>query len=98
MDLFIRVLMVLPFGWSQFEALGIGTNIDLLENRVCSGLHFYYLFVKFTHHERIKTNNRCCFIYLQPVFATVFAIGLGKDELNLVKILSAILIFVGVYL
>jgi drug/metabolite transporter (DMT)-like permease len=27
-----------------------------------------------------------------------FAIGLGKDELNLVKILSAILIFVGVYL
>jgi hypothetical protein len=65
--------------------LGIGTNIDLLEN-ICSGhFHFYYLFVKFTHHERIKTNNRCCFIYLQPVFATVFAIGLGKDELNLVK-------------
>jgi hypothetical protein len=64
--------------------LGIGTNIDLLENRVCSGhFHFYYLFVKFTHHERIKTNNRCCF-YLS-VFATVFAIGLGKDELNLVK-------------
>jgi hypothetical protein len=77
--------------------LGIGTNIDLLENRVCSG-HFYYLFVKFTHHERIKTNNRCCFYLSQPVFATVFAIGLGKDELNLVKILSAILIFVGVYL
>jgi cyclic lactone autoinducer peptide len=45
-----------------------------------------------------KTNNRCCFIYFQPVLPTVFAIGLGKDELSMVKIISAILIFVGVYL
>jgi hypothetical protein len=66
--------------------LGIGTNIDLLENRVCSGhFHFYYLFVKFTHHEKLKPTTVAFFIYLQPVFATVFAIGLGKDELNLVK-------------
>jgi drug/metabolite transporter (DMT)-like permease len=38
------------------------------------------------------------FVYLQPFFATIFAVGLGKDELSLVKLLSAILIFVGVYL
>jgi drug/metabolite transporter (DMT)-like permease len=35
------------------------------------------------------------FIYLQPVFATVFR-SLGKDELNMVKIVSAVL-FSGVY-
>jgi drug/metabolite transporter (DMT)-like permease len=35
-------------------------------------------------------------LFIQPVFATVFAIGLGKDELNLVKILSAILILVSI--
>jgi drug/metabolite transporter (DMT)-like permease len=35
---------------------------------------------------------------LQPVFATIFAIGLGKDELSFVKIVSAVLIFFGVYL
>jgi drug/metabolite transporter (DMT)-like permease len=38
------------------------------------------------------------FVYLQPFFATIFAIGLGKDELSLIKIISAVLIFVGVYL
>jgi drug/metabolite transporter (DMT)-like permease len=38
-------------------------------------------------------------VYLSPTcICNLFAIGLGKDELNLVKILSAILIFVGVYL
>jgi drug/metabolite transporter (DMT)-like permease len=47
--------------------------------------------------KELKPTTVAVFIYLQPVFAT-FAIGLGKDELNLVKILSAILIFVGVYL
>jgi drug/metabolite transporter (DMT)-like permease len=35
---------------------------------------------------------------LQPLFATLFAISLGKDELSWVKIVSAVLIFVGVYL
>jgi drug/metabolite transporter (DMT)-like permease len=38
------------------------------------------------------------FVYLQPLFATIFAIGLGKDELNWVKISAAIFIFTGVYL
>jgi drug/metabolite transporter (DMT)-like permease len=38
------------------------------------------------------------FIYLQPLFATVFAVSLGKDELSWVKLLSAVLIFTGVYL
>jgi drug/metabolite transporter (DMT)-like permease len=38
------------------------------------------------------------FVYLQPLFATIFAIGLGKDELNWVKLSAAILIFAGVYL
>jgi drug/metabolite transporter (DMT)-like permease len=47
--------------------------------------------------KELKPTTVAVFIYLQPVFATVFY-GLGKDELNLVKILSAILIFVGVYL
>jgi drug/metabolite transporter (DMT)-like permease len=63
--------------------LGIGTNIDLLENRVCSGhFHFYYLLLTM---KELKPTTVAVFIYLQPVFATVFAIGLGKDELNLVK-------------
>lgn len=38
------------------------------------------------------------YIYLQPVMAGIIAIIYQKDELNMVKILSIILIFAGVYL
>jgi drug/metabolite transporter (DMT)-like permease len=48
--------------------------------------------------KELKPTTVAVFIYLQPFFATVFAIALGKDELSLVKLLSALLIFVGVYL
>jgi drug/metabolite transporter (DMT)-like permease len=48
--------------------------------------------------RELKPTTVAVFIYLQPLFATLFAISLGKDELSWVKIVSAVLIFVGVYL
>jgi drug/metabolite transporter (DMT)-like permease len=48
--------------------------------------------------RELKSTTVAVFIYLQPFFATVFAISLGKDELTVVKIVSAVLIFSGVYL
>ena len=48
--------------------------------------------------RELKPTTVAVFIYLQPLFATIFAISLGKDELNLIKIFSAVLIFTGVYL
>ena len=38
------------------------------------------------------------FIYLQPVIATTYALLMGSDQLNLIKILSTLLIFTGVFL
>lgn len=38
------------------------------------------------------------YIYLQPFLATVIAILLGKDELTVIKVISATLIITGVYL
>ena len=38
------------------------------------------------------------YIYLQPIFAAIIALIAGKDELNLIKIISTILIFTGIYL
>lgn len=46
----------------------------------------------------LKPTTLSVFIYLQPLFATIFAVSLGRDSLNEVKIISAMLIFVGVYL
>lgn len=38
------------------------------------------------------------YIYLQPVIATIISISLGKDAITFEKVLSAVLIFSGVYL
>jgi drug/metabolite transporter (DMT)-like permease len=48
--------------------------------------------------RELKPTTVAVFIYLQPLFATIFAVSLGKDDLSVVKLISAVLIFVGVYL
>jgi drug/metabolite transporter (DMT)-like permease len=48
--------------------------------------------------RELKPTTVAVFIYLQPLFASIIAISLGKDELSWVKLLSAVLIFIGVYL
>ena len=46
----------------------------------------------------LKPTTLSVFIYLQPFFASIIAIGLGKDSLNEIKVISALLIFIGVFL
>jgi drug/metabolite transporter (DMT)-like permease len=48
--------------------------------------------------RELKPTTVAVFIYLQPLFASIFAVSLGKDDINIIKIISAALIFVGVYL
>ncbi|MBL4716725.1 MAG: DMT family transporter, partial [Bacteroidia bacterium] len=38
------------------------------------------------------------YIYSQPLFAGIIALSFAKDELTLIKVVSAVLIFIGVYL
>ena len=97
----IGFIMVLPFGWSQFEAV----NWALMPMDICWKIGFVVVFSTFLTYllnllsmKELKPTTIAVFVYLQPVFATIFAISLGKDELTLVKIVSAILIFTGVYL
>ena len=97
----IGFLMVLPFGWGEFEAV----NWALMPMDMYWKIGFVVVFSTFLTYllnllsmKELKPTTIAVFVYLQPVFATVFAISLGKDELTLVKIVSAILIFTGVYL
>ena len=48
--------------------------------------------------KTLKASTIGAFIYLQPFLAITFAMIMGADSLNLVKIISAILVFIGVYL
>ena len=45
----------------------------------------------------VRASTVAFYIYLQPLLATLFSILWGKDELSLVKIISAVFIFTGVY-
>ena len=94
-------LMVLPFGWSEFQAVNwtqIPTDIYWKIGFVVLFSTFFTYLLNLLSMRELKPTTVAVFIYLQPVFATIFAIGLGKDELNKIKISSALLIFVGVYL
>lgn len=94
-------IMVVPFGWKQvqevqWEIIPTSIYVKILFVVVISTFLTYLL--NLLSMKELKPTIVAVFIYLQPFFATVFAIGLGKDELSLVKIISAAMIFLGVYL
>lgn len=94
-------IMVLPFGWNEYQAIEWATiPVDILYK-----IGFVVVFSTFLTYllnllsmRELKPTTVAVFIYLQPLFATLFAVGLGKDELTWVKIISALLIFTGVFL
>ena len=94
-------LMVLPFGWSEFQAVDF-TNVPM---DIFWKIGFVVVFSTFLTYllnlvsmRELKPTTVAVFIYLQPLFATIFAVSLGKDDVTGVKIISAVLIFSGVYL
>lgn len=94
-------LMVLPFGWNEFNAIHwhlMPTNIYLKTLFVVAISTFLTYLLNLLSMKELNPSTVAVFIYLQPLFATIFAIGLGKDVLSLVKTISAALIFTGVYL
>lgn len=95
------LLMVIPFGWNEYQEIQWQTlpSVILWEIVfvVVFTTFFTYLFNLLSMRE-LKPTTVAVFIYLQPLFATVFAMSLGKDELTWVKLLSAVIIFAGVYL
>lgn len=94
-------IMVLPFGWNEFHAIfwaGMPEAIYWKIGFVVVFSTFFTYLLNLLSMRELKPTTVAVFIYLQPMFATIFAISLGKDELSMVKLLSAVLIFVGVYL
>ncbi len=94
-------VMVLPFGWQQLSTV----QWELMPQSIAYKVVFIVVISTFLTYllnllsmKQLKPTTVAVFIYLQPLFATLFAIGLGKDELDPVKIFSALLIFAGVYL
>lgn len=97
----IAVLLNLPLGYDELMAVAWG-QLDLL---VLSQLGFVvlgttvltYLFNIYAL-KHLSPSTIGAFIYLQPVVATVVALSVGADQLTPLRCLTALMIFIGVYL
>jgi drug/metabolite transporter (DMT)-like permease len=97
----IGFLMVLPFGWSEIEQVvwnSIPTDIYYKIGFVVLFSTFFTYLLNLLSMRQLSPTTVAVFMYLQPLFATIFAISMGKDSLDAVKIGSALLVFLGVYL
>jgi drug/metabolite transporter (DMT)-like permease len=89
----------IAFGWSQFEAANWALVPTLIYWKIgfVVVIHFYYYLLNLLTMKELKPTTVAVFIYLQPVFASI-CYWLRQGWIKSGKILSAILIFVGVYL
>lgn len=98
---FIGGLMVLPFGYGELST----AHFALMDTEIVLKVLFIIICSTFITY---LLNAWCimkagptivgAYIYLQPILATLIAILLQKDSLDLHKIISSVLIFTGVYI
>jgi drug/metabolite transporter (DMT)-like permease len=94
-------LLVFPFGWEQFKIIewntfDAGVWMGVFYVVICTTSVAYML--NTFALKNLSPSTVSAYIYLQPLFATAIAILIGKDHLNILHIISALLIFTGVYL
>lgn len=95
------IFMVFPFGINDFMTVEWNTFSPLIwwaVLYVLIGATFLtYLFNAYAL-SMVNPSVVSIYMYLQPVFAAIFALMMGKDEINAFKIFAGIIIFFGVYL
>ena len=95
------LLYVIPFGLNNLLAIKWGvipTNIYLEITFVVVCTTFIAYLLNSLALKQLSPTTVSIYIYLQPILASIFAVFLGSDVLDNEKIISAILIFIGVYL
>jgi len=97
----IGFFMVLPFGFKELKAISWQT----MPTGIFYKMLFVVVFATFVTYlfnllavRKLKPTTVSVFIYLQPFIATVFALIMKSDTLNIHKIAASVLIFAGVYL
>ena len=95
------LILVIPFGFSELQQVswqeipkGIFFNIGYV---IVFTTFFAYLLNLFAL-TRLRPTTLSAFIYLQPLLASSYALLMKKDNLNSIKVIAAVLIFLGVYL
>jgi drug/metabolite transporter (DMT)-like permease len=95
------IFINLPIGWSQFSSVDwLHLEFDVIWKLVFVVVGTTVLTYLFNIYalKRLSPTTIGAFMYLQPVIAAIFAILVGADKLTPIRILAAVLIFVGVFL
>jgi len=93
--------MVLPFGYNELQEVqwqSFTPYITFSVAFVVVGATFGTYLLNPMALNRLKASTVGVFIYLQPVIAGLFALAMGADRIDALKILAMVLIFSGVYL
>jgi len=97
----IGLLMVIPFGFSELSMV----EWNSMPLPIIYRIGFIIVFTSFMTYmfnlfaiKELKPTTLSIFIYLQPVIASSYALFVGSDSLNFIKIAATVLIFIGVYL
>ncbi len=95
------LIMVIPFGYQEFNEVE-WSNIPVTAVYKIAYIVIFTTFLAYMFNlfaiRKLKPTTLSIFIYLQPVIASTYALIVGSDSLNNLKILATILIFIGVYL
>ncbi|HLV13647.1 MAG TPA: DMT family transporter [Xanthomarina sp.] len=94
-------LLVIPFGYNEFSQIAWATfppYILFSVLFVVVGATFGTYLLNPLALRHLKASTVSTFLYIQPVIASVFALFMGSDTIDLVKVIAAVLIFAGVYL
>jgi drug/metabolite transporter (DMT)-like permease len=98
---FFGVLFITPFGIMQ----GLAFDFSIASTTTLLHIAYVILFATFGTYmlniiaiRTLKPSVVAVFVYLQPLLATLIAVGLGTDIITWQKAVSGLLIFTGVFL
>ena len=95
------LIYVFPFGYSELHQVSWTSMPPIIIGCVLFvviGTTFFAYLFNIVALKELSPSIVSYYIYLQPILATGFALVLGKDEIDLVKIIGSVLIFSGVFL
>ncbi|PVW14094.1 DMT family transporter [Marixanthomonas spongiae] len=97
----LATIINLPIGFTEFIAVdwfNLSFNAIWKLAFVVVGTTFLTYLFNIYALKQLSPSTIGAFIYLQPVLAVLFAVLLGADTLTPIRIVAAVLIFLGVYL
>ncbi len=92
----VTVMGIQQFNQIEWHTFSLQTWLAVAFIIICTTFLAYLL--NMLALREVHSSVVGAYIYLQPILATIISVSLGKDEITFEKIISAVLIFSGVYL